>query len=103
MSIFSFLGRRGAARRSPCRPACEGLEGRRLPSTTSISGYVFHDANNNGLYQTGDAPIAGNTLELFRGTNVAGTPIATAVSDANGFYQFTADSTVSQTPATLPV
>jgi hypothetical protein len=106
MSIFSFFGRpRRAPRLAPRRPGLEGLEARQVPATlnTSISGFVFHDANNNGLYQTGDTPIAGNTIELFRGTNVSGTPIATAVTDANGFYQFTADSTINQTPTALPV
>jgi len=94
-------GKRSA--RASVRLELEALEDRTLPSCTTISGYVFHDVNNNGLFQTGDTPIAGNTLELFRGTNVAGTPIATAVTDANGFYQFTADATVSQTPTALPV
>jgi hypothetical protein len=108
MSLFSFFGRRRrAVRPSSSRPGLEGLEERQLLSTTTvsstISGYVFHDVNNNGLYGSGDTPIAGNTIELFRGTNVSGTPIATAVTNANGFYQFTQDDTISQTPTTLPV
>jgi hypothetical protein len=108
MSIFSFFGRPGRAARAPhSRPVLDTLEERRLLSTTtantSISGFVFHDVNNNGLFDAGEPPIAGNTLQLFHGTNVSGPPIATAVTDANGYYQFTIDNSVSQTPATLPV
>jgi hypothetical protein len=99
MSEFSL---RTNPRLSRCRPGLERLEERQLLSATAISGYVFHDANNNGLFDAGESPIASNTLELFHGSNVSGTPIATAVSDASGFYQFTADGSISQTPTTLP-
>jgi hypothetical protein len=98
MSIHSYFA----------RPRLEGLEARDVPSAVtgvgaSISGFVFHDMADNGLFQAGDSPIAGNTIQLFRGTNVSGRPIATAVTDANGAYQFTTDSTISQAPTTLPV
>ncbi len=104
MSVFSFLGRhRCAARPAPARPAFETLEERQLLSAATISGYVFNDVANDGLYHGSDTPIAGNTLELFHGTTATGNPIATAVTDVNGFYQFTTDNSVSQAPATMPV
>ncbi len=90
--------------RARSRPSLEGLEDRLVLSTTSvsntISGYVFGDLNNNGLFESGEPPIAGNTLQLYRGTTATGTPIGTAVTDANGFYQFTDDATVSTAPTT---
>jgi hypothetical protein len=85
------------------RPAVEGLEDRQLLSTTTISGFVFADSNNNGLFDSNETPISGNTLQLFRGSTAAGTPIASATTDANGFYQFSADATVSTAPTTRTV
>jgi hypothetical protein len=76
----------------------ELLEDRTVPSGTTISGFVFNDANNNGLFDPGESPIANNTIQLL---NASGTVIGTAVTDANGFYQFTTDSTISTTPTTL--
>jgi hypothetical protein len=101
MSLFTFFGRPDRAPRpAPVRPGVEVLEDRRVLSTTTISGFVFGDLNNDGLFQPGETPIAGNTLQLYRGTTASGTPIASAVTDGNGFYQFTADATVSTAPTT---
>ncbi|HLN27115.1 MAG TPA: SdrD B-like domain-containing protein [Gemmataceae bacterium] len=76
----------------------ERLEDRTVPSGNTISGYVFNDANNNGLFDAGESPIANNTIELLNGS---GTVIASAVTDTNGFYQFATDSTISTAPTTL--
>src|SRR5262249_40725081 len=93
--------RRAAPPRQPqARPALEGLEGRLLLSASTISGYVFNDLANNGLYGGSDAPIAGSTVILYHANNLS-RPVATAVTDANGYYQFTTDSTVSQTPSVV--
>ncbi len=105
MSIFSFFTRPPCAPRpSQARPAFESLEDRRLLSvstiTNTISGYVFGDLNNDGLFESGEPPIAGNTLQLYRGASATGTPINSAVTDANGFYQFTTDATISTAPTT---
>lgn len=83
--------RRPAAPRRPRRavPTLEPLEERQLLAT--ISGYVYYDANNNGLFDPGEVGLAGSTLELV---NAGGQAIATTVSGAGGFYQFTADQTV---------
>ncbi len=53
----------------------------------SLSGYVYADANNNGLKDSGETPIAGNTITLT-GTDSSGPVNQTATTDANGFYQF---------------
>ena len=52
MSRFIFSSKRG--RKNPFlnkhyQLGLETLEDRAMPSTTSISGYVYHDANHNGL------------------------------------------------------
>ncbi len=53
-----------------------------------ISGYVYFDANNNGIKESGEAGIPGSTITLT-GTNDLGPVSQTATTDANGFYQFT--------------
>ncbi|HZZ77397.1 MAG TPA: SdrD B-like domain-containing protein [Gemmataceae bacterium] len=51
--------------------------------TTSISGHVWFDANNDGVRDPGEALIPGTTVTLSgNGVN------QTAVTDANGFYEF---------------
>jgi SdrD B-like domain len=46
----------------------------------TICGYVWQDANNNGIRDAGELPIVGAVVQLD-----SGTPIAT---DASGYYQF---------------
>lgn len=75
----------------------ELLEGRNLPSGLTISGYVFSDANANGLFDANEAPVASNQLQLVNSSNVV---IASAVTDAAGFYQFTTDGTINTNPKT---
>jgi hypothetical protein len=103
MSLFWLLRRSSATPRSaPARPGFEALEDRQVPST--ISGYVFNDTVPNGLFGAGDQGINGNTLLLYKGSTAAGTPIAAATSGANGtdgFYQFTTDSSINQTPTPI--
>jgi protocatechuate 3,4-dioxygenase beta subunit len=74
------------------RLSVEALEDRVTPSTVTntISGFVYYDANNNGLFDPGETPIANNTIQL---QNSSGTVIGTTTTDANGFYQFTNDQT----------
>src|SRR5262249_61732689 len=60
------------------------------PPPAVISGTVFHDYNTNGVQDPGEPGIAGQTLSLdLDGSGVwqAGDP--TALTDANGNYQFT--------------
>jgi protocatechuate 3,4-dioxygenase beta subunit len=51
-----------------------------------ISGYVYVDANNNGVFDAGETPISGATLTLLDGKgNATG---ETRVTDEKGFYRF---------------
>jgi hypothetical protein len=52
----------------------------------SISGTVFDDDNRNGVFDSFEHGFAGITVNLADDT---GTVIATATTDANGFYKFT--------------
>ncbi|HEV3445603.1 MAG TPA: SdrD B-like domain-containing protein [Gemmataceae bacterium] len=104
MSFLSFFrsakrqstrNKRGKRSRSTFL-ALEMLESRTVPCI--ISGYAFFDANNNGIFDLGEAPIANSTIQL---RNTSGTVIGTAVTDSNGYYQFTTDSNISTAPVTL--
>ncbi len=104
MSVFSwFIG--GQARPKPAsqldrryRPVLEVLEDRTMPSCATISGYVFQDANNNGLFDTTELPIANSTLQLRDAGNQV---VATTTSNGAGYYEFDYDPTISQVPRTL--
>jgi hypothetical protein len=111
MGVFSFLSfnsrRRGSgnarsARRNRRKNRAllnlDALETRNLLSGNVIGGYVFNDINDNGLFDPGENGLANSTLAL---KNAAGTVIGTAVSDANGHYQFTTDNSISLAPSTL--
>src|SRR2546430_22516 len=75
----------------------ETLEDRSVPSCTSVSGFVYDDANNNGIQDPGEVGIANTPVELH---NAAGVTIAATVTDQNGAYTFTTDNTLSTAPAT---
>ena len=67
----------------------EMLEERAMPSCTAISGYVYYDANNNGLYDTAtETPIANSSIALRDANNVV---VGSTTTDANGFYKFDTD------------
>ena len=53
----------------------------------SLSGHVWEDANNNGVWDTGEKAIAGATVYLLDST---GTRIAerVATTDVHGYYEF---------------
>ncbi len=57
--------------------------GELVPS--QISGRVFADRNNNGLFDPGEPLLAGVTLQLY---DAAGTRVATTQTDAAGRYAF---------------
>jgi hypothetical protein len=52
----------------------------------SIEGTVFNDANGNGVRDTGEAGVAGVTVNLL---DTNGSILATTVTDKNGHYKFT--------------
>src|SRR5262249_13115508 len=51
------------------------------------------DANNNGLMDPGEMPLANTPIELIN--NATNAVVGTAVTDAHGYYQFSEDDTVS--------
>ncbi|MEW4452760.1 SdrD B-like domain-containing protein [Bremerella sp. JC817] len=51
-----------------------------------LSGYVYHDRNNNGIREAGEEGIAGTTVRLF---DENGNLVDTLVTDSNGYYHFT--------------
>lgn len=51
----------------------------------ALSGFVYHDRNDNGVLEPGEEPIAGVTLTLLDG---GGEVVATASSLPDGSYQF---------------
>ena len=56
--------------------------------SSSISGYVYADANNNGIYEGGETPLSGVTVTLT-GTNIEGQVITLSTNTAsNGSYDF---------------
>ncbi len=52
----------------------------------SLSGYVYYDRSDDGIFDSGESPIAGVTVELLDAQG-NGTGITTE-TDANGFYDF---------------
>ncbi len=50
-----------------------------------ITGHVFHDVNNNGVYDPVDVPLPGVTVSLLDSN---GNVVATAVTNAAGQYVF---------------
>ena len=57
-------------------------------SVGSIEGNVFVDANDNGVFETGESPIGGVSIQLT-GLDVNGTTISeTTVTDATGAFGF---------------
>ncbi|WP_232056120.1 SdrD B-like domain-containing protein [Tuwongella immobilis] len=66
-----------------------GLTNQNFGETLStISGNVFHDANNDGIRNAGEVGIAGVVVTLT-GTDLLGNPVnRTTFTDANGNYRF---------------
>jgi uncharacterized surface anchored protein len=52
----------------------------------SVSGYVYHDQNQNGVRNTGEEAIAGVTVTLV---DLHGVQVAQAITNAQGAYWFT--------------
>jgi hypothetical protein len=63
----------------------ESLESRDVPSSGSISGNVWEDANGNGTQDTGESGISGLTVELLTTSNSV---LQTTTTDTNGNYTF---------------
>src|SRR5262249_32442613 len=51
----------------------------------SLGSMVWYDTNGDGVWQTGEAGVAGVAVTLY---DAAGNLIATTATDSNGVYQF---------------
>jgi cyclophilin family peptidyl-prolyl cis-trans isomerase len=78
------------------RPCIEALEDRLTPATAGfsstapavLSGFVYDDANGNGVFDPGELPIPGVSVTL-QGTTAQGAPVSIATTtDGNGQYIF---------------
>src|SRR5262245_40284651 len=95
LGLFSYLRNKLIPRRPPvllrkitCRRSwlsLEPFEDRVLPSCNVISGYVYNDVNNNGLFNPGETPIANSLIQLRNAANVV---VGTTITNAQGYYQF---------------
>ncbi|MCI0685450.1 MAG: carboxypeptidase regulatory-like domain-containing protein, partial [Gemmataceae bacterium] len=82
----------------PVRPTVEALEDRLTPTCHIISGFVYQDANNNGIFDAGELPIANSPIQL---RNAAGQVVGSTTTNAQGYYEFDHDSTISVAPTSL--
>jgi hypothetical protein len=57
--------------------------------TASLSGNVFWDVNQNGVFDAGDQGIAGATVVLNGINDLGQNVVLVATTDVNGAYQFT--------------
>ncbi len=60
-----------------------------LPCTGEIGDYAWVDTNRQGCQDVNEPGLAGVTVKLYAGCTGSLTPVATAVTDENGFYHFT--------------
>ena len=56
--------------------------------TSSLSGLVYVDANNNGIVDAGESRLAGITITLTGTANNGSAVNQTATTNSNGIYQF---------------
>ena len=66
--------------------AAENNFGEILPA--SVSGYVYHDANNDGTFQGAESPIVGTWITLTGSDDLGPIASMTVATDAFGFYRF---------------
>lgn len=98
MGLWFFSRKRKAKNNRKAALRVEPLEDRALPSCSAISGFVYHDANGNGLFDSGEQAVANSPIEL---RNAQGAVVGSATTDANGFYSFAHDQSISTAAATL--
>lgn len=80
------------------RPTLEALEDRLTPTCHIISGFVYQDANNNGIFDSGEIPIANSPIQL---RNAGNQVVGSTTTNAQGYYEFEHDGTISTAPASL--
>jgi len=55
--------------------------------SAGLGDYTWIDENANGIQDAGEAPVSGVVVNLYDATDLS-TILATATTDANGYYQF---------------
>lgn len=83
------------AHHQPRNPSLEALEERWMPST--ISGFVYHDLNGNGIQDAGENGLANVEVTLH---NAQGQFIVATTTNSNGYYEFNHDPTIVVPPET---
>jgi len=68
-------------------------------AAAQLTGVVFVDNNQDGVYDGGDTPIAGTAVQLFNGTRL----IATTTTAANGSYSFAGQSAGAYSVVVAPL
>ena len=63
-----------------------GFSTPQAPLGGSITGFVWNDANNNGIQDAGEQGIGGATVTLFNAAN--NMPVGTTTTNTNGNYLF---------------
>jgi hypothetical protein len=58
-------------------------------NASSLSGFVYHDANNNGAFDLGERPIPGASVALAGKDGKNNSVSQAVVTDPDGRYQFT--------------
>jgi len=58
------------------------------PQPNLITGFKFYDANVDGIWESGEAPIAGWLFTLWSQSDPGGFPPETDTTDLNGVYSF---------------
>jgi hypothetical protein len=61
------------------------------PKVPALGDLVWHDTDQDGVQGTGEPGVEGIPVHLFATRNCAGTPVSSAVTDANGNYLFCVD------------
>jgi uncharacterized repeat protein (TIGR01451 family) len=67
-------------------------------AAAQLTGTVYIDNNQNALYDSGDTPVVGATVQLLIGSKV----VATALTSATGTYTFTSEPPGAYTVAVAP-
>ena len=83
-------------------PGAIGTAGQAQPvfaarSCPTVSGFIYHDLDGNGLRDLGEAALGGGLVEL---RNAAGEVVSATTADEHGYYEFFFDATVESDRAT---
>jgi len=63
------------------------------PTEITIGDTVWYDVNDNGIFDSGEAPIANTSLNLFANSTCTGPAIQNTFTDSLGNYSFTPTTT----------